>query len=563
MRTTPEDRIQRYAADGWWGDETLDTLWRATARAVPERVALVDPPDRESIAFGPPQRLHYAELEAAVERLAAQLFEAGLRRDDRLIVQLPNVVELAAVYLACARLGIVVSPLPMQYGTHELSHVHGATDARAYLTLERFKGAPFAGERAKALPADVSVLVFGENGSIDLDREIDAAGYHDYLRSFAVDANDVFTICWTSGTTGQPKGVPRSFNHWRATTIASEDAVALPDGAVLLNPFPLVNMASIGGFLFLWLRLRGTLVLHHPFDAGVFLAQLQDEKVAYTVAPPALLSRLLQQPELLAKFDLSALRTIGSGSAPVAASLVDAYRQRLGIDILNLFGSNEGTCLVGAPNDVPHPEHRAAYFPRFGAPGVVWKNRAGRFLETRLVDLESGEEIEEPGRPGELRIAGPSVFGGYLGPAAANAEVFDEQGFFRTGDVFEIAPGFPDGRYLRFIGRSKDIIVRGGMKISPEELDTLLEGLPGVVECAVCGVADTELEQRVGVVVVPSEADAPALDAITSWLAERGVARFKWPERLAVVDALPRNALGKVVRRDLGPLFEEGSAPGA
>lgn len=556
MRTTPEDKIRRYVAEGWWGSDTLDTMWRAAVADAPDRLALVDPPDRSSIAFGSPRRFRYAELDDAVERVASQLFAAGLRRDDRLITQLPNLAEILVVYLACARLGIVVSPVPMQYGTHELAHVHGATGACAYVTVDRFKNNAFADVQTMALPDEVRVLVFGERGSIDLDRDGDDPRYHDYVTRLTVDANDIFTICWTSGTTGQPKGVPRSFNHWIATTIASEDATLLPNGAAMLNPFPFVNMAAIGGFLFLWLRVQGTLVLHHPFDAGVFLSQIQNEKVVYTVAAPALLSRLLQSPDLLEKFDLSTLRTIGSGSAPVATTIVEAYREKFGIDVLNLFGSNEGMCLVSAPNDMPDPEHRAAFFPRFGAPGVSWKNRTGHFFETRLVDLTHGKEIENPGCPGELLISGPTVFDGYLDSDAANAEVFDARGFFRTGDVFEIAPGFDDGRFLRFVGRSKDIIVRGGMKISPEELDMLLEGLPGVAEVATCGVADAELEQRVGVVVVPSEGASVSLDDVTSWLEARGVARFKWPERIAFITTLPRNPLGKVLRHELERLFE-------
>ena len=558
MRTTPPEKIQRYVAEGWWSDETLDTLARAAAETAPDRVAVVDPPDREALAFGPPLRLDHAALARATDALAARLHAAGLREGDRVIVQLPNIVELVATYLAAARLGLVLSPIPMQYGTHELAHVDGSIGAAAYLSLDAFKGAPFASRQRAALGEGTRVLLFGMSGEEALSLEPPGAeavaDYRAALAERSVDANDIFTICWTSGTTGQPKGVPRSHNHWRATTMASEDAVPLDEGAVLLNPFPLVNMASIGGFLYFWLRLKGTLVLHHPFDAAVFLGQLDRERVVYTVAAPALLSRLLQMPDQLAAFDLSSLRWIGSGSAPVAARLVSEYRERLGIELVNLFGSNEGMCLVSAPGDVPEPAHRAAYFPRFGAAGLEWQNRAGRFLATRLVDLDSGEEIDAPGRPGELRISGPSVFDGYHDAPEANARVFDEAGDFRTGDVFEIAEEGA-GRYLRFVGRAKDIIVRGGMKISPEELDTLLEGMPGVTEAAVCGVPDEEMEERVGVVLVPSEAEGPSLADVAAWLETKGVARFKWPERLARVEALPRNPLNKVLRSELPGCF--------
>ena len=555
MQTTPPEKIRRFTDAGWWGADTLDTLLRACVSAAPERVALIDPPDREALAFGTPQRLRYAELDRAADAVGAGLHSAGLRQGDRVIVQLPNIAELVAVYLAAARLGIVLSPIPMQYGRHELGHVHETIAAQAYVSLERFKGSAFGRPHGDAFPAATRVLLFGDGAELSLDPPSDVAAYRAAVDGTHVDANDVFTICWTSGTTGQPKGVPRSFNHWIATTMGSEDAVPLEDGAVFLNPFPLVNMASIGGFLFFWLRRRGTLVLHHPFEAPVFLAQLQDEKVEYTVAPPALLSRLLQQPEVLGRFDLSKLRWIGSGSAPVASHLVEGFRERLGIDVVNLFGSNEGLCLVSAPNDMPNPADRADYFPRFGAPGVAWKNRAGRYLETRLVDLDIDEEVLEPGRRGELCIAGPSVFDGYYDAPLANAQVFDAEGFFRTGDVFEIAESDGEPKYLRFVGRSKDIIVRGGMKISPEELDQLLEGMPGIVEAAVCGVPDPEMEERVGIALVAEDGVVPTVESVAAWLEAKGVARFKWPERLVIVEALPRNPLDKVLRSELPILF--------
>ena len=122
------------------------------------------------------------------------------------------------------------------------------------------------------------------------------------------------TICWTSGTTGTPKGVPRSTNHWLAISHASRDLAELRDGDVLLNPFPLVNMGGIGGFLFNWLKCQGTLVLHHPMNLPVFLDQLQTERVNYTIAPPPLLNALLQDEQLLANRDLTHLRAVGSGS---------------------------------------------------------------------------------------------------------------------------------------------------------------------------------------------------------------------------------------------------------
>jgi acyl-CoA synthetase (AMP-forming)/AMP-acid ligase II len=165
--------------------------------------------------------------------------------------------------------------------------------------------------------------------------------------------------------------------------------------------------------------------------------------------------------------------------------------------------------------------------------------------------LVSGEEITAPDRPGELRIAGATIFSGYWRAPEINRTAFDDQGYFRTGDLFEIAGTGSLARYYRFVGRSKEIIVRGGVNISPAELDDLLVGQPLISEAATVGIPDPLLGERVAVAVVPRGDVAPTLQDITAWLERSGVAVFKRPERLVVVDKLPRNAMNKVVRTTL------------
>ena len=306
--------------------------------------------------------------------------------------------------------------------------------------------------------------------------------------------------------------------------------MGLTPGMRMLCPFPLVNMASLSGFFYPWLELGGTLLLHHPIDLPVFLAQISGERVAYTVAPPALLNMLLKQPGLLAAHDLWALRIVASGSAPLAPWMVRAFEEEHGIAVVNVFGSNEGVSLLSATDDVPDPAQRAVLFPRYGVPGLAWSNPIASRIGTRLVDPASGAVVDAPGVVAELQITGPNVMDGYLGAPAQDPAVFSADGWFRSGDLFEIAPEHP--RFYRFAGRLKEIIVRGGMKISPEELDTLLAGHPDVAEVAVAGYACAILGERVGAAVVTRGERAPALADIGSYLEEQGVARIKWPERL-------------------------------
>ena len=151
------------------------------------------------------------------------------------------------------------------------------------------------------------------------------------FRSASVSADDIATICWTSGTEGMPKGVPRSHNHWLAISHAHFEGAGIRHGDILLNPFPLINMAALGGCFMSWLHAAGTLVLHHPLDLPVYLQQIARERPNYAIAPPAVLNMLLKDERLLAQTDLTSLRSIGSGSAPLDPLMIRGFRDRFEI----------------------------------------------------------------------------------------------------------------------------------------------------------------------------------------------------------------------------------------
>jgi cyclohexanecarboxylate-CoA ligase len=297
-----------------------------------------------------------------------------------------------------------------------------------------------------------------------------------------------------------------------------------------------------------WLRAAGTLILHHPFDLPVYLQQIAIEKPEYAIAPPAVLMLLLQNEALLQGVDLSCLRCVGSGSAPLPPVMIKSYKDKYGIEIVNNFGSNEGVALCSGPFEAPDPEQRAVLFPRFGRADVYWPQRIAKYLETRVMDPDTGDEILEHSRPGELQIRGPVVFDGYFGAPEVNAKAFTSDGWFRTGDLFEIAGG---GRFYRFVGRLKQLIVRGGMKISPDELDAVLAEHPDVAEAAAVGYPDEVLGERICAVVVPKPGRTVTVEALQVHFRSRGLAVFKWPERVRIVERLPRNPVGKVVRADV------------
>lgn len=545
--------IAAHTAAGWWGTETVNARFRANATATPDRLAVADPPNREEIDGTAPKRLTYSELESLADSIATGFLDAGLKKGDVVAVQLPNTADLVATYFAAWCIGLIVTPFPVQWRAHELGDVLNFVGAKAAVTARSIRGhdhgAMFAELKSKC-PALAHVFIADETAWPAADaKRLDALPQ--------ADANEAATICWTSGTEARPKGVPRSHNHWMIAGVACADAAQLQPGDAVLNPFPLVNMAAIGGCFMPWLLTGGTLVQHHPFDLPVFLRQLVGEKIAYTVAPPAVLTLLLKEEKLMASLDFSHVRSIGSGSAPLSPWMVKTWQEQYGLPIVNIFGSNEGTCLISGAGDVPDPEERAQFFPRFGVKGLQWPAKIAGAVETKLIDLQTGEEITEPGKPGELLIKGATLFAGYYraGDGGGPADAIDKDGFFRTGDVFEIAG--PGNRYYRFVERAKDIIIRGGMNISPGEIDGLLAGLPKIKEAAVVGYAEPVMGERICAVAVPADGATVTLDDIRNHLTKADIAAYKLPERLELAPALPRNPLGKVLRRELRSMIGE------
>jgi acyl-CoA synthetase (AMP-forming)/AMP-acid ligase II len=265
---------------------------------------------------------------------------------------------------------------------------------------------------------------------------------------------------------------------------------------------------------------------------------------------------LLQNETLLKGVDLSCLRCIGSGSAPLPPVMIRAYKERYGIEIINNFGSNEGVALCSGPLEAPDPEQRARLFPRFGRPELDWPQRIARITHTRLIDPETGAEVLEPARAGEMQIRGPVVFDGYFAAPEINARSFTEDGWFRTGDLFEIDAS---SRYYQFVGRLKQQINRGGVKISPDEIDAVLAEHPDIAEAAVVGYPDDVLGERVCAVVVPKAGRTVTVEALQQHFRQRDLAIFKCPERVRLIERLPRNPVGKVIRSDIARIAADAN----
>ena len=556
------ENIEAFTARGWWGTVTIDDLFRKRVSERGDSEAVIDPVNRSAIFAGEPRRLSWNALADEVARMAGVLYRLGLRKDDVVLMQLPNCVEQYVTYLGCARLGIIVSPVPAQYREHEIRFVLGQAQAKAAICTVRIGKFAHA-QMMLALQAQSEdlrhVLCFGEavpDGAIALDQALaecadtDVAAAECYAQGAGIGANDIFSLTWTSGTESNPKGVPRSANDWRIFGQAVVAAPRLKVGQRTLNPFPMVNHAGISSAFMAWLEAGLTVVQHHPFDLKVFLEQIRTEVIEYSVAPPAILNMLLQQPQLLEGIRFDKLRYLGSGSAPLSEWMIGEFDKRYGVKVHNLFGSSEGMCLPGTDRDIPDPALRAAYFPRVGVAGFEWDAPCSALMETRLVDPETEQEITTPGVPGEMRVRGPTVISEYWRAPEQTAKSFDALGYYKTGDTFEIAG--ERNQYYKYAGRSKDLVIRGGMNISPDEIESLLQSHPKVREVSVVGWPDARLGELVCVCVAPKAGETLTLEDLVAYLRdEKRVASFKLPERILLVDELPRNPVGKVLKRKL------------
>jgi 2,3-dihydroxybenzoate-AMP ligase len=533
----PEEAAREYVARGWWRGRALGTeLWSA-AGVQPGAPAVIDGA----------ARLTYQSVTARADALAARLTdELGLRRGDRIVVQLPNCWQFTVLLLGCLRAGIIpVMALPA-HRRHELGYLVDHSEAVAIAVpgeVRDFDHQQMAEELVADCPTLRVVLTTSDSvraGSTDLTAlcgepaEADAAGARRRWDADPPGSRDVALFLLSGGTTGLPKLIARTHDDYAYNARASSELCGFGPDTVYLTALPASHNFPLAcpGILGTLLAGGRVVMLPSPEPERAFAA-IAAEGVTVTAAVPAVAQRWIRHAREHAASRLRTLTLLQVGGARLADEIARQVRPVLGCTLQQVFGMAEGLL----------------NYTRLDDPEDVICTTQGRPLsegdEVRLVD-EFGDDVPE-GEPGSLLTRGPYTPRGYYRAAEQNARAFTADGWYRSGDIVRRRPG----GNLVVEGRDKDMINRGGEKISAEEVENLVYQLPQVAQVAAVAMPDLELGERVCIFAVLTPGAALTLDDVRAAMSKAEVARFKWPERLVVVTELPATKVGKIDKKAL------------
>lgn len=489
------------------------------------------PDDRGQTAIEQPggRSDSYAELEAASGRLARLLGALGVAPGDRVAVQVEKSAEALFLYLACLRAGAIYLPLNTAYTPAEIAYFLGDAEPKVFVCTPASEPAL----RDVAAAAGVArLLTLGQQGDGSL---IEAArGLDPAAGCVAAAADDIAAILYTSGTTGRSKGAMLSHGNLASNATALHRIWGFRPGDVLLHALPLFHVHGLFVASNTALLNGSRIILLPRFDVEEILRLLPEATVFMGV--PTFYTRLLAAPG----FGAGACRNVRlfvSGSAPLLTETFEAFRARSGHTILERYGMTEAGMITSNPLE---GERRA------GTVGLPLPE-----IEVRI-RAEDGGAVPE-GEIGVLELKGPNVFKGYWRNPEKTAEEFRPDGFFVSGDLARI----DSEGYVHIVGRAKDLIISGGYNVYPKEIEQAIDALPGVQESAVIGLPHPDFGEAVGAVVIREPGSTgPDAEAVIATLRQR-LAGFKVPKQVVFAERLPRNAMGKVQKKELREAYKQ------
>ena len=496
-------------------DLTSFVLEHADERA--GKPALIDGPSGRTYTYG--------DLRKGIRAVAAGLAQRGFAKGDALAIYSPNVPEYALALHGVASAGGRCTTMNPLYTASEVAHQLEDSGARFLVTV----GPLLDAAQAAAEQAGIEeVFVFGEG---DATPFTDLLGDPDEAPSVEIDPDsDLAVLPYSSGTTGLPKGVMLSHRNLVANMSQNQVAFPIEEGDTLIGVLPFFHIYGMVVIMNQGLRAGATIVTMPRFDLEQFLGLIQEHSVtrAYVVPPIAL---ALAKHPLVDDYDLSSVGAIMSGAAPLGGELAEAVAKRLDCTVIQGYGLTETSPVTHCIR--PHGENKAGSIGQ-GLPNT----------ETRLVDPETGEDAA-PGERGELWIRGPQVMKGYLNNDEATRNTVDEEGWLHTGDIGVV----DDDGFFTIVDRLKELIKYKGFQVAPAELEALLINHPDVQDVAVIGVPDEECGELPKAYVVAA-GDSLDEGALMEWCAEK-VSPQKKVRLVEQIDAIPKSASGKILRREL------------
>ena len=551
VRYSPQE-ADHYYRTGLWSAETLHDILVRRVEENPDKVFATDGT----------QSLTFRELFDAGQRLAVGLHRRGLRRGDTAAVQLPNWVEFLQVLTALSRLGVVMVPIMPIYRREDVSYVLSNAGVRTVFTPAQFSKFDYLDmyrvlhqEHPEltivvARPDSAAEDVADTDANVFTLRQLEADTDDDSARTELPNrpaSDDPFVTVYTSGTTSRPKGCVHTFNTYCAGARSLVGPFGYTEADVQFGPSPIAHTTGLVTSVLLPMLTGAATHLMAKWDPVRGIEEIQRFGCTAAVTAPTFLHTLLSDYDA-EHHELSTLRLWTCAGAPIPAAVVERASSTLpNMKVLSLYGRSEN--LVTTTCSVTDEMSRALTSDGKAMPGA----------EVKIVDVD-GNEVPR-GAEGDIAYRGPAHMIEYLASPEETAALFTKDGFSRSGDLGKMTE---DG-YVRVTGRTKDIVIRGGMNISVREIEEHLAHHPALRAFSVVGMPDERLGERVCCYAVAALGhEAPSVDDIREFLLERGMPIQKTPERVVVVDALPMTATGKVLkhelRQDIARRLEEEAA---
>ena len=514
------ERLDLERRRGIWPEQVISTWFDRWVKEKPDATAIIGYCEEQAATT----RLSWGELGAAVDRIAAGLAARGIVKGDVVCFQLPNCWQFVAVHLACVRLGAVSNPLMPIFRMRELGFMVKHADAKVLIVPQRFRGfdhAALAAQLQAQLPTLKHVIVIGGEGDDAFEAAFATAVPPG--SGTALTPNDVIQLLFTSGTTGEPKGVLHTSNTLLGTILQFVQRMQLKDGEVIFMPSPLAHQAGFAYGLTMGLILGAPIILLDIWSAARAVELIERHAATMTFAATPFLADLANFPDVeQRRFD--AFRLFITSGAPIPPVLVHLAQQKLHATVIASWGMTE-CCSATTTLLSGHKVHES---DGVGTPGG----------EVRIVDSEGVEAAR--GEAGVLQYRGASLFVGYL--KRPQLYTVDPDGWFNTGDIARM----DEEGYIRICGREKDIIIRGGENIPVVEVESAIYKLPQISEVAIVAMPDPRMQERACAFVTLRPGMRLNIEELKTHLAGEGLSKHFWPERLEIIEQMPWTATGKI-----------------